>query len=201
MSTRVKIQTDQDMDRKILTEVFDKVPTVPLYHYTKQEGLLEIIRKKEIWATHTQYLNDTREYLHALEMVREEIQASIAICTSPDTRALLKEMDDDVKGPDGIGVRAADGNICVASFSEDRDSLSQWRAYSPATAGFAIGLTGAHLQKLVSKQGFSLAQCIYDKPKQRALIQALIAKVLDENTARRATSGEGGVVPKNETAS
>jgi hypothetical protein len=177
------------MERKILTEVLAQRASFPLYHYTTQNGLLGIIKKREIWASHTQYLNDTREYVHALEIVREEIQALIADCTNTEGRELLEEMDQDIRGVDGKGVRAADGNVCVCSFSEDRDSLSLWRAYLPAAAGFAIGIPGEHLEKLVAKQEFYLARCIYNRADQQELIRALIAEVLDENRARRAETG------------
>ena len=33
-----------------------------------------IIKDRKIWATHTQYLNDRREFLHAVDLVREEIE-------------------------------------------------------------------------------------------------------------------------------
>jgi len=32
-----------------------------LYHYTTQEGLLGILEKASIWATHYRYLNDASE--------------------------------------------------------------------------------------------------------------------------------------------
>jgi hypothetical protein len=43
-----------------------------LYHYTTQPGLLGIIRTQEIWASHTQYLNDAREFRHAIAVVEDE---------------------------------------------------------------------------------------------------------------------------------
>jgi hypothetical protein len=46
----------------------------PLYHYTTQRGLLGIISSKEIWVTHTQYLNDRRQFVHAIDLAREEVQ-------------------------------------------------------------------------------------------------------------------------------
>src|ERR1700681_656381 len=48
-------------------------PSRLLYHYTTQDGILGIVKSKEIWATHHQCLNDQREYLHAKELVRDEI--------------------------------------------------------------------------------------------------------------------------------
>ena len=65
------------MRHSVLTEILARQPPDVLYHYTTQAGLLGIISQKEIWATHTQYLNDRREYLHAIELVRQEIKIRI----------------------------------------------------------------------------------------------------------------------------
>lgn len=46
-------------------EILNRTPPAILYRYTTQRGLLGIISSKEIWATHTQYLNDAREFRHA----------------------------------------------------------------------------------------------------------------------------------------
>ena len=54
-------------------EILFRQPPEILYHYTGQKGLLGIIGKKEIWASHTQYLNDQREFRHAMELVRDEL--------------------------------------------------------------------------------------------------------------------------------
>lgn len=56
-------------------EILQRTPPSVLYHYTTQQGLLGIISDKEIWATHTQYLNDAREFRHALDIVKQELSA------------------------------------------------------------------------------------------------------------------------------
>jgi len=64
------------MSTTVITEnIFgsDK-PDRPLYHYTTQEGLLGIVKKREMWATHHQYLNDTQEFLHAKALFCTEIE-------------------------------------------------------------------------------------------------------------------------------
>lgn len=166
--------TIKDMKRKILLDVLSCKPPDALYHYTTQSGFLGIIKSKEIWATHTQYLNDQREYLHALEIVREEIEAVREVTTDSRHKALLKDMADDVNGIESM-------NICICSFSEDKDSLSQWRAYSAASSGFAIGFTGKLLAEVTTIEKFYLAPCIYDRSKQRELIRALVEEVLEQN--------------------
>ncbi|HWZ45751.1 MAG TPA: DUF2971 domain-containing protein [Candidatus Saccharimonadales bacterium] len=166
------------MKRKILTEVFSQTPEMALYHYTTQKGLLGIVQKKEIWATHTQYLNDKNEYLHALQLVREEIQRKMSEATQRRHAAIFQDMLNGLDGKERI-------NVCVASFSLDRDSLSQWRAYGSPTAGFAVGIPGPHIKALVLRRQFYLAQCLYDPDKQRELIAALVAEVFEENCERQ----------------
>ena len=61
------------MENDILEDVFNEEPPDTLYHYTNLEGLMGIIQDKAIWATHTQYLNDTKEYTLALGLIRDEI--------------------------------------------------------------------------------------------------------------------------------
>ena len=162
------------MKRQILTDVLSRIPPDALYHYTTQSGFLGIVRNKEIWATHTQYLNDQSEYLHALRIVREEIDAVTKATNDSRHKALLKDMALDVEGIESM-------NVCVCSFSEDNDSLPQWRAYSGTTSGFAIGFTGKFLAEVAKIESFYLAPCIYDRSKQRELIRALVEDVLEEN--------------------
>jgi hypothetical protein len=168
------------MKRAILNEVLSRKPEVPLYHYTSQSGLLGIIDKREIWATHTQYLNDRREYLHALEVVREEID-KLLVSSGQESRIILEEMKDGLSGIESM-------NVCVCSFSEDRDSLSQWRAYSSGPSGFAIGFSGDFLAEVAEDKQWYLAPCIYGPDQQRVLIRALVEEVFEHNVERRGTN-------------
>jgi DUF2971 family protein len=169
-----------EMKRAILNEVLSRKPDKPLYHYTEQAGLLGIIGKKQIWATHTPYLNDRREFMHAVDLVREEIND---LLTSRDhqTRSILQEMKDGISGIESM-------NVCVCSFSEERDSLSQWRAYGSGTSGFAIGFPPDFLAEAAEKAGWYLAPCIYDPSDQRTLIKALVEEILEENIGMRAAA-------------
>jgi Protein of unknown function (DUF2971) len=159
-----------------LNNVLSQRPHNPLYHYTTQRGLLGIIREKQMWVTHTQYLNDRREFTHAVELVREEIRRRVETSggDSPRTRALFY-MDSALKlSPESV-------NVCVCSFSEERDSLSQWRAYGAGTAGFAIGFPSDLLIAATAKQErWHLVRCIYNPSEQRKVVRLLLDEVLDE---------------------
>jgi hypothetical protein len=167
------------LKRAILNDALLRKPERPLYHYTTQSGLLGIIKDRRIWATHTQYLNDRREFLHAVDLVRGEIERLFKdqnTQTGQESAACveaLERMRDILsQSPEGI-------NVCVCSFSEANDSLSQWRAYG-GSCGFAIGFSQNVLQVAVEKQGFFLAQCIYDPATQLEIARALVEEVLDE---------------------
>lgn len=170
------------MKQKLLDEVLSQRPTVPLYHYTQQNGFLGIIQGAEIWATHTQYLNDLREYLHAVDMVRDQIRA-IQAFGDPSLRQILQEME---AGLDGIESM----NVCVCSFSEERDSLSQWRAYGASSSGFAIGFSGSFIGEVADRENWFFAPCIYDPRKQSELISALVQEVIEQNVAREKSSAK-----------
>jgi len=196
------------MKRKILEDVLAPQPQGVLYHYTNQKGLLGIIKREiwEIWATHTQYLNDAREFLHGLQMVRKQVavfQRRARLRSGPpspglpptgtsldiggdEERAALREMLEGVGDAEGL----ARINVCVASFSEDGgDSLSQWRAYAPR-GGYSIGIRADRLADLVTAHGFFLARCLYDHKEQVRVVRALIEEVLEENIERRREAGD-----------
>lgn len=170
-----------DMKRKILDEVLSQRPTGPLYHYTQQAGFMGIIGSAKIWATHTQYLNDLREYLHAVDMVRDQIRAIRAFGDSR-LHPILQGMEEGLDGIENI-------NVCVCSFSEERDSLSQWRAYGASPSSFSIGFSGTSIGDVADREDWFLAPCIYDSKKQNDLISALVQEVIEENIVR-AQSGK-----------
>ncbi len=174
--------------RAILNDVLSREPDKPLYHYTTQKGLLGIIKDRQIWATHTQYLNDRREFSHAVDLVREEIKSLLAEVphTREDTRRLLTEMPHRSAREDALSRMEATlslpihgVNVCVCSFSEERDSLSQWRAYG-GSSGFAAGFSSKVLRAATEKQQWFLVPCIYDPATQRSLVRALVEEVLEE---------------------
>jgi len=154
----------------ILNSLLSEKPPAILYHYTDQKGLLGIIKTKEIWASHHQCLNDTQEFLHAKSVIRDEI---VKRCGSanPESRVSLEAMRAALDGP---GMEEV--NLYVASFSEDGDSLPQWRAYGQVS-GFALGFNG---QQLVLPEEFRFARCIYDPKEQCEVAKAIVSEVEDK---------------------
>ena len=110
-------------------------PPACLYHYTDQPGLLGITHSWHIWATKIQYLNDMSEFSLALSMAKQYLEEAAAMKRYARHKWYVGMLLRSVESIERI-------NIFVASFSENRDSLSQWRAYGGENSGFAIGLAG-----------------------------------------------------------
>jgi len=163
----------------IVAELLCRTPPDTLYHYTTQAGLIGIIRDMEIWATHTQYLNDRREYVHAIGLVRDAIDGRLKSVADAVAKEVLEEMFARVSD------NLASINVCVCSFSEDGDSLSQWRAYCEPMAGYAIGFDSAFLAARGAKQQFVLTPCLYRSNEQSQFVNDFLDRVVAENLRHR----------------
>lgn len=161
-------------------------PPEILYHYTTPTGLLGIIGKKEIWASHTQYLNDRMEFRHAVGIIREEIHA---MKNEPQYAADHDHLDE----MESVLEHSGEMNVCVCSFSEEADVLSQWRAYGNGS-GFSIGFSGEFLRAISDHHKFWLVKCIYEEHEQRHWLRTLLTDVLRENVQRQ-LDGEKADLP------
>jgi len=150
-------------------------PPPRLYHYTSQRGLLGILSSKTIWATRIQFLNDSTELGYSIALWQEAVQFRIARLES-DT-SLPSELKTDVlkilRPLSQVFNSASKASIYVACFSEDGDTLSQWRGYCPGGHGYSIGFNSAQIIDATPAK-FFLAPCIYDKEKQVKLMDELL---------------------------
>lgn len=138
-----------------------------LFHYTSQQGLLGIIAQKAIWASDIHYLNDAAEFAYAQGILYEEIEAIRESISREDAEFIDTEQE---------FMGAGKGNyVCVSSFSEIGDLLSQWRGYCPTGAGLSIGFDFSLLKQ---SAGDRLVKCIYDVKEQKHLVRQLLHDTL-----------------------
>jgi hypothetical protein len=144
---------------------------VLLYHYTSAEGFLGILKSKEIWATKISYLNDSKELNHASDLCKEYLK-------------IRKERDEisDELCEDLLDLlnRIGNTNVCVCSFTQNGDLLSQWRAYGGESNGYSIGFNSEQLKYIGEKAGFLLEKCIYDPLEQVNTIRKFVDKIIPE---------------------
>lgn len=149
-----------------------------LYHYTDMNGLLGIVQSSSIWATEIHYLNDSMEYAYAARLL-EKTASSRYESLDKDQSHVLEKFVDTAK------IIAQSTNAFVACFTEERDDLSQWRAYSHSGPGYCIGFDKTKLAKAVADlQHLLLLTCEYDEDEQSLLMN----KLIDETIAKAPSS-------------
>ncbi|TFF20504.1 DUF2971 domain-containing protein [Jiella endophytica] len=102
-----------------------------VYQYTTASGLLGIISSSELWLTDYAYLNDASELRHGLSLARSSFEKAARF--RQDAAAVLNALG----SPDITRHR-----VCIASFSLNGDSLSQWRGYGNIAIGFSTKYPG-----------------------------------------------------------
>ena len=156
----------------------DKAVRKPLFHYTDMRGMLGIINSEQIWFTSIFHLNDPSELSYGIEMavavLHEEAQKSgsavTAFCRWME-RLLVKA------GGEIFG-------FFVASFSQNRDDLGQWRAYADNGRGVAIGLAPklfevvSDLSKLSVAENTLVADVSYNQARFALTLMKLIQRAI-----------------------
>ncbi len=130
-----------------------------VYHYTNAQGLLGIMERGVLWATHYKSLNDPQELQFGLKSVHELFNQQIRKVIQQRNVDLT---DEEMRREAGIFASAfidtyvGYGEPHVVSFSrhetdEEKHNgiLSQWRAYGH-DGGYAIGFDGRKLGAIVS---------------------------------------------------
>lgn len=137
-----------------------------LYHYTSQAGFLGITKSRSFWASKIHYLNDGREFELSVDLVREYVAERQAKADAFEGLALQAVAN--------IAGNVAQANICVASFTELGDLLSQWRGYCTPGDGLSIGLPKACIEASALALGWIVTRCTYEPAQQRAVLSELV---------------------------
>lgn len=160
------------MQLKALEQLLSQRPSSNLFHYTSQSGLHGIVTSKEIWATHVDYLNDEFEFTLAKTLALHVLPSLSIKFKDEISKRLLREMRKSIE-ESGI-------NVCIVSFTENGDQLSQWRGYCK-NSGYSLGFKHGFLEHIAKRENWLLAPCVYDPIDQYNLMQAILSEVLEEN--------------------
>jgi|GEM_PF-4197384 hypothetical protein len=106
--------------------------SLPIYHYTTMEALLNITKTKQLWLTDSRYLNDKAEVVNARGIIIDTINA--------EANNLSKVMRECIKRLQSRSWRSRKPiRTYVTSFSRKHDILSQWKGYAHSRSGVCIG--------------------------------------------------------------
>jgi hypothetical protein len=168
-------KTERVVNSQLLGELEKVLPSPTstgknLYHYSTQAGLLGIANDQALWMTDIRHLNDSTEFEYAMSLVRGKIDTKLKEQKNLNYREFLGSM------ANLLNVFEAYTKY-VACFSEDGDSLSQWRGYTDNGTGFSIAWKDTILNSLAGKQFHRLVKCVYDPEEHSKIIERLFAAI------------------------
>jgi hypothetical protein len=164
-----------DNAKRELSEAFDQFWETPgslpqqLFHYCSADGLHGILTGRKLWLSDVFTLNDASEIEYAVDVVNRVLGRQnhrpprLPSCLSP---SLLRE----------------NLPLYVACFCSHGDLLSQWRGYTTAGSGFAVGFNRERLEQHCAKNSFSSPfPVIYGGILQTRAVERAIQAVVKHN--------------------
>jgi len=151
-----------------------KKPPDRIYHYTDAAGLLGIIQTKTIWATDLAFLNDSREFVHAVGLVSRLVEELVRKTPAEEMQVRLASMAlADATENVRMSLR-----VNVACYCSAADLLSQWRGYG-AGLGYALGFDSTSLRAALEPSvDLPLAPVVYDVEEQLEALRQIAGPVL-----------------------
>jgi len=98
-----------------------------LYHYTDLIGILGIVRKHDLWLTHSLYSNDAEEMVHGTKVAKKVID-----------QALLNPTHDPIYLQELARLTSKPEGVYICCFCEKDNLLSQWRGYGANGSGVSL---------------------------------------------------------------
>jgi hypothetical protein len=142
-----------------------------IFHYTGTAGLRGILGKRELWATDSNFLNDTSEGKIPDEILRRLSKMTNAYGLHFDLAN--KWLEEKAKG-------ISESRFFVSCFCRHADLLSQWRGYSSGLTGYALGFNREVLANQIDNKGLRIEDCIYIKDSGYHQVEDAFGNKLDE---------------------
>ena len=142
-----------------------------LYHYTSIHGVLGILKSRSIWATMLHFMNDSREWLYALDLVRQDLRDRREERRDAYWLLFLSELSEALTNIEGM-------YIYVSSFSASANQLSQWRAYCPPEGGYELSFDVGVLEAHLDRHQFKLQPCIYEPGDHRKVVNDIVSPII-----------------------
>jgi hypothetical protein len=174
--TPAELEATKELEQVIEKSLEEDIHSEPLFHYTDAHGFSEIVKTGEIWATHFRFLNDAKELHHGEALIMEEAARLQQAAATEIQKEFYKLFLDSFP----FFKLSARIHVFIASFSEQGDQLSQWRAYGGGGSGYAIGFQklprGSTGNDETAPFALSLFRCNYDEVAFRELVSDRIQR-------------------------
>lgn len=110
-----------------------------VWHYTTSSGLLGMIRHRELWATHSRFMNDKVEG-SVMHSAIEAFLSDTTTLTPPQMSMVEMQYSFLTANAYPSYTRVPQGNMFLVCGSRDNDALTLWRNYAREAVSFAVGL-------------------------------------------------------------
>lgn len=163
---------------KCVDGIFQSKDIHEIYHYTSAAGLQGILKRKIIWLTRWDCLNDFTEYRYIHEIIDRclnNFRSDAEFC------ALVSDLNEHERSckqkAHFIESRYA---LYVASFSSNKDALNLWTYYTKSSHndGYCLGLD---YKSIFTDSGYdvTVADIIYDQEEQDRHITNILTQFHD----------------------
>lgn len=139
-------------------------PLETVYHYTNEPALLNIIDKKQMWATDLRFMNDPEELTYGRELLEEALLEAARREKHEQRFRWLALMTGQLRE------LTRTSNWYSISVCQTADLASQWREYGYGGQGFVLGWSIDTLPPEVPLH----VEVIYEKTRQMKLARDLI---------------------------
>ncbi len=174
---------------RTVDDFFSKQASETLYHYTGIGALLGMVNTRKVWASHAYYLNDSKEILHACDVLKRVLAERQ--CHDATECEFITQFS---KWIDSFGTAF---HVFIFSLSKERSLLSQWRSYTPYGKGVSIGFLPRVLNHIITSSDFKLAECLYDDGEHTELMNSLLEKILETFRRQQLTVNTTAEHPSN----
>jgi hypothetical protein len=142
-----------------------------LTHYTNLQGLIGIVESGGYWLSDIRFLNDAKEFEHGRELALELVDKLMSKPRHKSFEVVLQELGRALSQP-------IQKPHFVASFSRDKDSLEQWRAYASGLDGVALVFENASEinNSFMCEPRMHSSRVIYDEDKKKRSILNAISR-------------------------
>lgn len=130
-----------------------KLPEQELvFHYTSGEGLLGIVEKKTLRATHIGYMSDGSEYIHAVNSLATQFE----IALDGMSEGYMREYFSFLLGQLTATQLEDYPLLFVSCFTTVEDSVEHWKTYGKDNGGYCIAFNRNRLEQHVLSTGKAL---------------------------------------------
>ena len=155
----------------------DKRPNL-LHHYTSLDTAVKILKERDLWLCHCEYLNDTSEIHNASALIKNRLALFLKNTAHSRTEnQFFSEVDlgfdSQIKLYEAFVFSMSEGEITNINA---QDVLSSWRAYGKDGRGVCLSFESKDFITVSkgTRSGFRLSRVIYNEQQQIKLVDSIL---------------------------